>query len=58
MFYDGLEDDSAKDSSYQGLTLISDSQSIRGGNGYWMIMALFVISLVVIGAIVLYKFKR
>ncbi|XP_034267610.1 VPS10 domain-containing receptor SorCS2 isoform X1 [Pantherophis guttatus] len=36
----------------------SDSQSIRGGNGYWMIMALFVISLVVIGAIILYKFKR
>nr|XP_028594155.1 VPS10 domain-containing receptor SorCS2 isoform X1 [Podarcis muralis] len=35
----------------------SDSQSI-GGGGYWAIMALFVISLVAVGAIILYKFKR
>ncbi|XP_062986220.1 VPS10 domain-containing receptor SorCS2 isoform X1 [Elgaria multicarinata webbii] len=36
----------------------SDSQSIGGGGGYWLIMVLFVISLVVVGAIILYKFKR
>ncbi|XP_020646198.3 VPS10 domain-containing receptor SorCS2 isoform X2 [Pogona vitticeps] len=36
----------------------SDSQSIGGGGGYWAIMVLFVICLVAVGAIILYKFKR
>ncbi|XP_077166980.1 VPS10 domain-containing receptor SorCS2 isoform X1 [Paroedura picta] len=36
----------------------SDSQTLGGGGGYWVIVALFVISLVVVGAIILYKFKR
>ncbi|XP_050804091.1 VPS10 domain-containing receptor SorCS2 [Gopherus flavomarginatus] len=36
----------------------SDSQRIGGGNGYWAIVVLFVICLVVVGAFILYKFKR
>uniref|UniRef100_A0A8D0DXF6 VPS10 domain-containing receptor SorCS2 n=1 Tax=Salvator merianae TaxID=96440 RepID=A0A8D0DXF6_SALMN len=36
----------------------SDSQSIGEGGGYWVIMVLFVVSLVVAGGIILYKFKR
>ncbi|XP_074848542.1 VPS10 domain-containing receptor SorCS2 isoform X2 [Carettochelys insculpta] len=36
----------------------SDSQRIGGGSGYWVIVVLFVICLVVIGAFILYKFKR
>uniref|UniRef100_A0A7M4FSU4 VPS10 domain-containing receptor SorCS2 n=1 Tax=Crocodylus porosus TaxID=8502 RepID=A0A7M4FSU4_CROPO len=36
----------------------SDSQRIGGGGGYWAIVVLFVICLVVVGAFILYKFKR
>ncbi|XP_066479998.1 VPS10 domain-containing receptor SorCS2 isoform X2 [Tiliqua scincoides] len=36
----------------------SDSQSIGGSGGYWVIVALFVMCLVALGAIILYKFKR
>ncbi|NXC73474.1 SORC2 protein, partial [Anhinga anhinga] len=36
----------------------SDSQRIGGGSGYWAIVVLFVICLVVVGAFILYKFKR
>ncbi|XP_056208638.1 VPS10 domain-containing receptor SorCS2 isoform X2 [Falco biarmicus] len=36
----------------------SDSQRIGGGSGYWAIVFLFVISLVAVGAFILYKFKR
>ncbi|KAJ6661324.1 hypothetical protein lerEdw1_014952 [Lerista edwardsae] len=36
----------------------SDSRSIGGSGGYWVIVALFVVSLVALGAIILYKFKR
>lgn len=47
-----------KDESYYCIPSISDSQTLGGGGGYWVIVALFVISLVVVGAIILYKFKR
>ncbi|MEE6462552.1 hypothetical protein FKM82_001634 [Ascaphus truei] len=36
----------------------SDSQRIGGAGGYWAIVIIFAICLVVVGAFILYKFKR
>ncbi|KGL82072.1 VPS10 domain-containing receptor SorCS2, partial [Tinamus guttatus] len=36
----------------------SDSERLGGGSGYWAIVVLFVICLVIVGAFILYKFKR
>ncbi|KAM4706940.1 VPS10 domain-containing receptor SorCS2 isoform 2-T2 [Discoglossus pictus] len=36
----------------------SDSQRIGGAGGYWAILIIFAICLVVVGAFILYKFKR